>query len=54
MAASRFVYYLKEVKHRVKHILVSRGDDITTFINSLALAGYDIDIVEVIGGAIDF
>ena len=55
MAASRFVDYVKEVKHRcrVKPILVSHGDDITILVNSFALAGYDTEIVEVIGGPID-
>ena len=53
--AARFVDYLKEVKHRcrVKSILVNHGDDITTLLNSFALAGYDTEIVEVIGRAID-
>ena len=56
MVTSRFVDYLKGLKHRcrVKPILVSHGDDITTLLNSFALAGYDTEIVDIIGRAIYF
>ena len=56
VAARRFIEYVKEVKHEcgVKPILVSHGDDITTLLNSFALVGLDTELVEVIGGVLDF
>ena len=56
VAARRFIEYVKEVKHEcgVKPILVSHGDDITTLLNSFALVGFDTELVEVIGGVLDF
>ena len=47
VAARRFIEYVKEVKHEWGMISL-------LFLNSFALVGFDTELVEVIGGVLDF
>ena len=51
--AQMFIDFLRGVADGRKIILLAHGDDIVTLMNNLALVGFDNEITEIIGAAVD-